>query len=173
MDSIIKGYYNRYRGEFLPPILDGQVKGRLAVGMPLTLRYEPIKGILLQGRPDDYLEQDNSNVFALDNKTSSKDPQVVHPSYQVQLDIYSYLLMKNNYKTKSKAYIVYFFPGESDLHKGMTMSCSVKEICTNPDRVESLLRKAVKVLQGSLPNPGRLCQFCEWTQKLENLSRGG
>jgi PD-(D/E)XK nuclease superfamily len=171
MDSIIKGYYNRYRGEILPPILKGQVKGRLAVGMPLTLRYEPFKGVFLQGRPDDYVEQENANVVVLDNKTSSKAPQEIHHSYQVQLDTYSYLLMKNGYRTIPKAYLAYFFPGESNLHEGMTITCSVMEVCTYPDRVESLVRKVIKVLDEPIPNPGHFCNYCEWKQTLTTLSR--
>jgi hypothetical protein len=172
MDSIIKSYYNRYRGGILPPMLKGQVKGRLAVGMPVTLRYEPLNGVFLQGRPDDYVEQNNENVVVLDNKTSSKAPQEIHPSYRTQLDSYTYLLMRNGYKTIPKAYVAYFFPGESDLHKGMNMTCNVIEVCTDPNRIENLLRKAVKVLYGSVPNPGRFCRYCEWTRSLTNLSKG-
>ncbi|VVB59920.1 PD-(D/E)XK nuclease superfamily protein [uncultured archaeon] len=173
MDSIIKGYYNRYRGGILPPILNGQVKGRLAVGMPLTLRYEPFKGVFLQGRPDDYVEQGDENVVALDNKTSSKAPPEIHPSHQLQSDIYSYLLMKNKYKTIPRAYLAYFSPRESDVDEVMTLTCSVIEVCTNPDRVDSLMRKAVQVLNGSIPYPGQNCPYCGWIQSLAKFPMVG
>jgi hypothetical protein len=171
IDSIIKGYYNQYRGEILPPILKGRVEGRLALGMPLTLSCEVFKGIVLWGRPDDYLELEDANIVVLDNKTSSKAPQTVHPSYQLQMDVYSYLLMRNGYKTIPKAYLAYFSPKESDLCEGMSMNCSVIEVCTDPNRVESLTRRALRVLNSSIPNPGHLCQYCEWTQALANFSR--
>ena len=171
MDSIIKSYYNFYRGEILPPIFKGQVKGRLAVGMPLTLSCETLKGIVLWGRPDDYLELEDTNIVVLDNKTSSKVPQAVHLSYQLQMDVYSYLLVRNGYRTIPKAYLAYFSPEESNLHDGMTMTCSVLEVCTDPNRVEILVRRAVKVLNGSIPDSGHLCQYCKWTQALANLSR--
>lgn len=57
MDSIIKHYFNKYRelGQ-LPPIIEGKVKGRLAMDMPKTLKHDEGDGITLMGRPDDYLE---------------------------------------------------------------------------------------------------------------------
>jgi len=172
MDSIIKAYYNRYRGEILPPILKGQVQGRLAVGMPLTLRCEALKGIVeVWGRPDDYIELEDASIAVLDNKTASKVPQAIHPAVMLQIDVYSYLLMRNGYRTVPKAYLAYYCPEESDLHKGMAMTCSVIEVTTDPNCVESLIRKAEKVLNGPMPEQGQNCQYCKWAQTLANLSR--
>lgn len=165
MDSIIKGYFNRYRGVQLPPVLHGRIKGRLAVGMPQTLRCSVDSGILLLGRPDDYIELEDTNIVVLDNKTASKVSQVVHRSYQLQMDVYSYLLMRNGYKTIPKAYLAYFCPEDCDLHHGMTMNCSVIEVNTNPQNIEKLIENAIRVLKGPIPSPGQQCSFCRWVEE--------
>ena len=93
MNNIIKNYFNKYRKKReLPSILQGRVKGRLAVDMPKTLKFEKENGIILWGRPDEYIQLKDKNKVAFDHKTRSKAPETVHPSYQLQLNGYSYLL---------------------------------------------------------------------------------
>jgi hypothetical protein len=103
MDSIIKNYFNKYRvkGE-LPPIIQGRVKGRLAVDMPKTLKFEEENGIILWGRPDEYIELKDKNIVAFDHKTKSKAPETVHPSYHLQMNVYSYLLKAMGFKRPIK-----------------------------------------------------------------------
>ena len=75
MDSIIKHYFDRYReiGE-LPPMIKDEIKGRLPIDMPKTLKYEEENGILLWGRPDEYLELEEGSIVPFDHKTKSKEP---------------------------------------------------------------------------------------------------
>jgi len=94
----------------LPPIIEGKVTGRLAVGMPKTLKYELNNGIIVWGRPDDYLKLEDSNIVAFDHKTKSKAPESVHPSYQLQLDVYSFLLKAMGCETTDKAYLAFYYP---------------------------------------------------------------
>jgi len=163
MDSIIKHYFNKYRdiGK-LPPIIDGKVTGWLAVGMPKTLKSELDNGITLWGRPDDYLKLKDGNIVAFDHKTKSKAPENVHPSYQLQLDAYSYLLKKMGYDTISKAYLAFYYPDECELHNGMTFNCTVIEVKTNFSRVNNLIDKAYNVLNGNLPASDENCEYCKW-----------
>jgi len=85
MDSIIKHYFDRYReiGQ-LPPIIIGQIEGRLAIDMPKTLKLEMDNGMILWGRSDEYLELNDGNIVAFDHKTKSKEPEDVHKSYQLR-----------------------------------------------------------------------------------------
>jgi hypothetical protein len=163
MDSIIKHYFNNYRdiGK-LPPIIDGKVSGWLAVGMPKTLKIELDNGIVLWGRPDEYLKLKDNNIVALDHKTKSKEPDDVHPSYQLQLDVYSYLLKAMGYDTTNKAYLAFYYPDECELHNGMPINCSVIEVKTNHLRVENLVNKAFTVINGGLPELNQNCKYCKW-----------
>jgi len=163
MDSIIKHYFNKYRDlAQLPPIIEGKVTGWLAVGMPKTLKHEMSNGITVWGRPDDYLKLKDSSIVAFDHKTKSKEPEDVHRSYQLQLDVYSYLLKAMGYETTNKAYLAFYYPDECELHEGMPFNCTVIEVKTDQSRVEKLTEKAYTILHGKLPNSNENCNYCKW-----------
>ena len=166
MDSIIKHYFNKYRelGQ-LPPIIDGKIKGKLPNNMPKTLKHNEGNGIVLMGRPDEYFELEDGSIVAFDHKTKSKAPDGTHPAYQLQLDVYSYLLKVNGYKTTNKAFLAYYHPDDCDIHNGMCMHCSVVEVKTSPDRVTGIVKKTQKILNGEIPKCSDNCEFCKWVDK--------
>jgi hypothetical protein len=167
MDSIIKHYFNKYRnlGQ-LPPIIEGKVSGWLAVGMPKTLKHEMDNGIIIWGRPDEYIKLKDDNIVAVDHKTKSKEPENVHPSYQLQLDVYSYLLKAMGYDTTNKAYLAFYYPDECELHNGMPFNCSVIEVKSNLSRVNKLVNNAYDILNGELPDSNEYCEYCNWNQEI-------
>ena len=169
MDSIIKHYFDKYRdlGK-LPPIIEDKITGWLAVGMPKTLKHELDSGIILLGRPDEYIKLKDDNIVALDHKTKSKEPDDVHPSYQLQLDVYSYLLKAMGYDTVDIAYLAFYYPDECDLHNGMPFFCKVIEVKTNPKIVEKLVIKSFDVLNGKIPDPAENCEYCKWSEETLN-----
>ena len=177
MDSIIKNYFNKYRskGE-LPPIIQGKVSGKLAINMPKTLKHQEKNGIILWGRPDEYLEFRNKKIAIFDHKTKSKEPTDIHPAYRLQMNVYSYLLKEMGYKTMKKAFIAYYYPDySSDLHNGMILNCTLLEMDTNPEYVKDLIKKAYDVLNGPIPNPSKDCDYCRWMQTIakNNFIPGG
>jgi len=166
MDSIIKHYFNKYRElRELPPILIGKINGRLPGNMPKTLKHDEGNGIVLMGRPDEYFELEDGSIVAFDHKTKSKAPDGTHPAYQLQLDIYSYLLKVNGYKTTNKAFLAYYHPDDCDIHNGMCMHCTVIEVKTNPSRVNGIVKKAQTVLNGKIPECSDKCEFCKWVDE--------
>jgi hypothetical protein len=171
MDSIIKHYFNKYRElNRLPPILNGGINGRLAINMPKTLKHEFNNGIILWGRPDEYLELDNTNiVIALDHKTRSKAPENVHSCYQLQLDVYSFLLKKMGFDTVNKAYLAFYYPDECELHEGMPFNCTVLKVKTDLARVTKLIDKAYNILNEKPPKSGENCGYCKWNQEIINF----
>jgi len=165
MDSIIKHYFNKYRdlGQ-LPPIIEGKVTGWLAVGMPKTLKHEMSNGITVWGRPDEYLKLDDSCIVVFDHKTKSKAPESVHRSYQLQMDVYSYLLKAMGYDTTNKAYLAFYYPDECELHNGMPFFCKVIQVKTDHSRAEKLVDKAFTILNGRLPDSNENCEYCKWRE---------
>ena len=163
MDSIIKNYFNKYRekGE-LPPLIQGEVSGNLALNMPKTLKYTEENGITLYGRADDYLELQDKSIVAFDHKTKSRPPDLIHPSYQLQLDVYSYLLKMMGFKTTDKAFLAYYFPDGIQLLSRMQINCKVIEVVTNQKRVKDLLNKAYNVINSPIPKPDKNCEYCKW-----------
>jgi len=166
MDSIIKHYFNKYReqGE-LPPIIKGQITGKLAVDMPKTLTYKEDNGITIWGRPDEYFELKDKSIVAFDHKTKSKAPETVHSSYQLQLDVYSYLLKALGYKTTNKAYLAFYYPDDCDLHNGMCIHCKVIEVQTNLSNTKELVNKAYKVLNEPMPQHSDNCGYGKWSEE--------
>ena len=170
MDSIIKHYFDRYREQDkLPPIIQDQINGRLAVNMPKTLKHEEDNGLILQGLPDDYLELKDGSIVAFDHKTKSKAPENVHSAYQLQLNVYSYLLKALDYKTINKAYLAYYYPDECDLHRGMPFHCKIIEVNTNHNYVKELIDKAHKILNGQIPQSGENCEYCKWRGETSDI----
>jgi len=170
MDSIIKHYFDRYREKNqLPPIIKGIVKGRLPKNMPKTLNHQVNETIILTGKPDEYLEIDGGLIVPFDHKTKSKSPEENHPAHLLQMDVYCFLLKANGYKTTNKAFLAYYYPDDCDLHNGMDIHCKVMQITTNPSRVNDLLEKAQKVLEGKIPKAGKDCDYCKWHAKADSL----
>jgi len=165
MDSIIKHYFDRYREQgILPPIIENQIKGRLAVDMPKTLKNEEDNGIILWGRPDDYFELEDESIVAFDHKTKSKEPDDVHSAYQLQLNVYSYLIKALGYKTTNKAFLAFYYPDECDLHEKMPFNCTIIEVKTDYQAVIDLLKKAFDILNGDLPDSSENCEYCKWKE---------
>jgi CRISPR/Cas system-associated exonuclease Cas4 (RecB family) len=170
MDSIIKHYFDRYREKNqLPPMIQEMVTGKLPEGMPKTLKHDLGNGILLWGRPDEYFELEDKSIIPFDHKTKSKEPENIHRSYQLQMDVYSYLLKAMDYKTTNKAFLAFYYPDECDLHNGMPFHCKIIEVKTDYNRVNELVKKAYKILNGNIPKSGWNCQYCKWTNDTSTI----
>lgn len=164
MDSVIKKYFETYRGKkVLPPILKNEIKGRLALAMPKTLYFRDDAGHTLYGRPDEYVELPGEMMAALDHKTRASAPKELLAVYQNQLNVYDFLLNQNDYRTAGKAYLVYYYPGEGELHRGFPFHTTIKEIETNADAAQELFYKALELLdEEEAPSPSEACAFCNW-----------
>ena len=134
--------------------------------MPKTLKYELDNGITAWSCPDDYLKLEDNNIVAFDHKTKSKAPESVHRSYQLQMDVYSYLLKAMGYGTTNKAYLAFYYPDECDLHEGMPFNCTIIEVKTNFSRVDKLVDKAYNILNGEIPESHENCEYCKWNQEI-------
>ena len=167
MDSIIKKYFNKYREKgILPPLIKNKINGVLPLNMPKTLYFEDKKsGIRLKGLPDEYLKLEDGSIIPFDHKTKSKAPEKTHPSYQLQLDCYTFLLKVNSYKTKNFGYLAYYYPEQSELHHGMNIQVAIVKVKTNPERVRKILKKASQLLNRKLPRINRTCLYCKWKEQ--------
>ena len=171
MDSVIKKYFDTYRGKKeMPPILKNKIQGRLALAMPKTLYMSDDSGYVLLGRPDEYVELPGEAIAPLDHKTRASAPKELLPVYQNQLNIYDFLLAKNDYKTGGKAYLVYYHPAVGELHQGFPFETTIKEIKTQPEAAEELFHKAIELLEEEEPPPSHEdCAFCRWATNLKTL----
>jgi hypothetical protein len=123
--------------------------------------------VLLRGAVDEILVH-NNELVVLDFKTRGfpikKD---THKSYQDQLDIYRFLLVKNGHKVSKKGYLLFFHPITITDEGKFIFKTEVVEMKLDADSGEKLFKKAIKVLEGRMPAASKDCGFCKWHREME------
>jgi len=172
MDAVIKKYFDRYRlkGK-LPPELEGKIKGKLFDDMNKLERWrnwrindlhyeDKALNATLIGALDDCLV-DGKFFIPLDYKTKGsqvkEDPAKY---YQNQLDCYCLMLESSGYKTKNEAVIVYYSPLEVAEDGAVKFNVAPFKIDTNPESAKSVIKRAVVLLAGPLPERNSDCEYC-------------
>ena len=166
LDRVIKDYFNLYRQKnILPPLLKGKVPGRLIAKIPNKgwLEYVDTKeNARLGGYLDECVDLGDNFYAVLDHKTRGRAPDEVHRAYQLQMDVYTFLLEKNRFPTKKTAYIVYYFPLKVNENNDFLFEALVKEIKTSPEEAKEVFYQAIKVLKSPVPKINDTCEFCKW-----------
>lgn len=175
MDNVIKKYFDRYRNSRtgLPPEIEGRVGGKLLGDMELLRKWRNWRtGLVyddselnatLMGALDDCLIDEDGSHIPLDYKTRGYPLKEDSTSYyQHQLDIYTFLLSENGYKTNGTAYLVYYHPLEAKEDGLVKFEITVKKMETDKDRAKSMFEEAVKTLQGEAPKRHSSCGFCSF-----------
>lgn len=174
-DGVIKRYFDLYRpiGE-LPPMIQGQVEGKLQFPFQETYFYHYNDNYGLVGKLDECLINGQGKYTPIDHKTSSSDPNLreMIPAYQTQLDTYSLLLEKNHRPASGIGHLIYFYPAEGKkLHEGFPMQITVKTLRTNPQNALTEMMKAIKILENKMPAPSKICPFCTWHKEMKKHIR--
>ena len=125
---------------------------------------DPKTGHTLFGAVDDILEFPDDSLAVVDYKSSGAKAVTVYPSYQLQMDVYTYLLQLLGYRTAPKAYFAFFIAVKDDGFKGrLPFRAQLLEIAPEPDRVHDLFKRAVVLAQSDdEPEPGAECDLCRW-----------
>lgn len=183
MDLLIKKYFDKYRNVGkLPPELNDKLDGvELFTDQELLNKWrnwrsallyqDPETGAVLSGMLDDLGIKkggkgqlfDETLYVPLDYKTRGFDVKEGGESfYQNQLNCYSLLLRENGMKPAGHAYLLYYIPKEV-AEKGMTRFDVVpKRVEINPDNALKVLRDAVELLKGPMPETHSECEYCSW-----------
>jgi len=174
MDRILKEHFDRFmeRGE-LPPELceDKQCKDFMLFNNKELLsiwrnnrkgiQWEDKNGNILSGAVDNILvNQKNKKLIILDYKTRGYPcKEDTHESYQNQLDIYNFLLRKNNYNTEDFAYLLFYVPKNVTATGDVVFDTELKKMKINVRNAGDLFDKALALLHGECP--GESCEWCE------------
>ncbi len=177
MDKILKEHFDKYMEKNkLPPELKLKDVKLFNNKQLLKIWRSNFKGI-------QYKENDNTLRGAVDNILVKKKKLIVldyktrgfplkedtHKHYQNQLDIYNYLLRKNNYETEDYAYLIFYHPKEVNKKGNVVFNTDLVKMDINVKNAENIWKKAIKVLEGPIPEPGEECEFCNWIEKCEGL----
>ncbi len=177
VDKMLKEHFDRFldKGK-LPPELKDLKDVKLFNNKELLKKwrnnfkgieyFDKENNILLRGAVDNLLVKDKK-LIVLDYKTRGfalKEDTAHH--YQDQLNIYNFLLRKNNYETEDYAYLLFYVP-ENILESGeFIFKTDLIKMKINVKHAEDLYRKAVKVLNNEMPESSRECVYCEWKEAI-------
>jgi len=121
------------------------------------------KGNILHGAVDNILvNKTNNKLIVLDYKTRGypvKDDTAEH--YQLQLDIYNFLLKKNGYKTEDFAFLLFYVPREVTAAGEVVFDTELKKMSVKSSRGEKAFKEAIILLNNKCPK-----EKCEWCEKI-------
>lgn len=176
MDKVLKEHFDSHRiSGTSPEELEWKFEGHLFRDMDrlkewrnnfrgLRFRDEET-GAVLMGALDDLFVTREGKYAPLDFKTRGYPrKEDTHEHYQHQMDIYSFLLEKNNLPPAGFAILIFYHPtGLNKSHEVVFDSDPIK-VRTDPARGGRIFRDAVKCLKGSIPEPASHCEYCGWLE---------
>lgn len=176
VDVLLKEEFDSYRekGELHPLLIENNISAKLFSNQNLLNQwrsnfsgvryYDPEVGATLFGAVDDILEFPDGKLAALDYKSTGSKVANVYDRFQLQLDVYTYLLEKNGFKTPRKGYLAFYVVDKSNgFIDRLPFRKELHVIDTNPDDVYNLFKEAVVVLKKDVPPPHNSdCKFAQW-----------
>jgi len=182
MDTLLKAEFDGYRKNGQPhPILSEYPAAQLFRNLrKLTewrdnkqgLRWtDRITGDTLFGAIDDILEFPDGTLAVLDYKSSGASEITVYPSYQLQIDVYTFLLQQLGYKIHPKGFFAFFVAVRDDGFRGrLPFSGTIVAVSPQPDRILGLFKQAVALAQSDrTPLSGENCNVCRWHEKVNAI----
>lgn len=176
VDGLLKEEFDTYREkkEQHPLLLNNNIKAHLFPNQKLLnqwrsnfagIRYsDPELKAVLFGAVDDILEFDDGKLAPLDYKSTGSKVANVYDRFQLQLDVYTFLLEKNGFKTPRKGYLAFYIVDKgSGFVDRLPFKKEIHEIETNPAEVYDIFKSAVQVLKQITPPPHNSdCLFGKW-----------
>ena len=176
MDGLLKAEFDAYRarGEPHPILTEYHVAARLFPDAETLkvwrnsfqgLRWtDPETRHTLYGAVDDVVEFPDGSLAVLDYKSSGAKEATVYPSYQLQVDVYTYLLRQLGYRTAAKAFLAFFIAVRDDGFAGrLPFRRTLVEVTPQVERVPALFQQAIALAQSEhMPAAGAACDLCRW-----------
>lgn len=175
VDYTLKNYFDFWRQKNeLPPLLRGVLPGKLLPDQAQVswLRSKSLAtvnqelGIKLIGMLDDALILEDETIVPLDIKTRGFPLKEIPSVYEFQMSVYTYLLQKNQVKTKNLSYLVFWYLDHKnmDLDHPLDFKIAVEEIKTEPEKIDEVLKEIKEILADQIPPPSPNCVFCQYRQ---------
>lgn len=183
IDSLLKAEFDEYRKKGKPhPILtEYGVHARLFPDLEKLSQWrnnrqglrwtDPQTKQTLFGAVDDVLEFPDGALAVLDYKASGAAEATVYPSYQLQLDTYTFLLGQMGYTTAPRAFLAFFQAVREDGFQGrLPFRGKLVEVVPQPERVGPLFSEALEVAHSQeMPPPGEECKICRWYGEVKEI----
>jgi PD-(D/E)XK nuclease superfamily len=177
MDRILKAHFDSFmrRGELPPELhelereLDGAVKLFDDVALLSIWRdnYRGIRwtdkdGTLYRGAVDNIL-MNGDKLIVIDYKTRGYPLKENTPGYyQNQMDIYNFLLRKNDWKTEDYAYLIFYHPLKVREQGDVVFNVDLVRMEISIENAMRIFTTALDLLEGEMPEPAKDCEYCKW-----------
>lgn len=172
MDRILKIHFDKFRdkGELPPELCENHECKDMKLFEDKSLltkwqnnrkgiEWQDKEGNLLKGAVDNILVKEDK-LIVLDYKTRGFPlKENTHEYSQDQLDIYNFLLRKNNYQTEDYAFLLFYIPKEVMATGEVIFDTILKKMKVNVENAEKIWKKALELLNDECPQKG--CQWCE------------
>jgi len=176
VDVLLKEEFDEYRSKSEPhPLLvENNIPAKLFGNQNLLNQwrsnfsgiryYDQELGATLFGAVDDVLEFPDGKLAPLDYKSTGSKVANVYDRFQLQLDVYTYLLEKNGFQTPRKGYLAFYVVDKSNgFVDRLPFRKELHAIDTNPDDIHDLFKEAVAVFKKDTPPPhNQDCKFAAW-----------
>lgn len=179
VDVLLKQEFDSYRakGEPHPLITANNIQARLFSNQSLLNQwrnnlagiryYDEALDATLFGAVDDILEFEDGKLAPLDYKSTGSNVPTVYDRFQLQMDIYTFLLEKNGFLTPRKGYLAFYIVNKGDgFVDRLPFKKELHEIETDPSDIPKLFKDAVGTLRKNAPPPASQdCKFCQWLRR--------
>ena len=183
VDVLLKEEFDRYRAENKPHplILAHKIPAKLFSNQNLLnqwrsnfagLRYfDSELEATLFGAVDDVLEFEDGKLAAMDYKSTGSAVATIYDRFQLQMDIYTYLLEKNGFLTPKKGYLAFYIVDKGNgFGDRLPFRKELHEIDTNPSDVPEIFKEAVALLRREMPPPHSPdCKYGQWMEQATNF----
>lgn len=126
----------------------------------------------LFGAVDDILEFRNGALAPLDYKSTGSKVAKVYDRFQLQMDVYTFLLEKNGYTTNRKGCLAFYVVDKGNgFQDRLPFKKEIHMIDTDPTHVPALFGEAVTLLKQEKPPQAHRtdCQFGQWLRDVNNI----
>ena len=179
MDRVLKIHFDSYieKNQLPPELIKHKVEANLFPDIQKLqvwrdykrgLQWTDEKGNVLKGAIDTILIN-NNKLIVLDYKTRGYEvKEDTHEHYRDQLDVYNFLLRKNNYETEDYSYLLFYHP-DKVVDNVFLFHTSLVKVNVNIANAENLFKNALALLEGPLPGLSD-CEYCRYRETKINTS---
>ncbi|MCX6761183.1 MAG: PD-(D/E)XK nuclease family protein [Candidatus Nealsonbacteria bacterium] len=185
VDLLLKKEFDQYRAknEPHPLLVSSNISAKLFHNQDLLDQwrnnfsgiryYDSELGATIFGAVDDVLEFPDGKLAPLDYKTTGSSVANIYDRFQLQMDVYTYLLEKNGFATTRKGYLAFYVVEKHDgFNDRLPFKKEIHEIETSPDDIPQLFKEAVAVLKRAVPSPhSKDCKFGYWLKQASKFNQ--
>lgn len=183
VDILLKQEFDEYRSKGMPHplLLENNIPAKLFPNQNLLNQwrsnysgmryYDSQLDATLFGAVDDILEFSDGKLAPLDYKSTGSSVANVYDRFQLQMDIYTYLLEKNGFLTPRKGYLAFYIVDKGNGFGGrLPFKKELHEIDTDPLYIPNLFKEAVEILRNEKPPlHSKDCEFGDWFKKASDF----